>query len=168
MESKILFKETQQFRQWWVWLIVLIVSGVIAYNIFEIIPKLEIGDYNKTQLNTGFVVILIFITTVLLLITIKLQTLVKEDGIYIKFFPFHLSFKKYKWERINKCFIREYKPISEFGGWGYRFGVAGKALNVSGNKGLQLEFTNNKRLLIGTNKPTELEDVLKGIEALKT
>jgi hypothetical protein len=36
----------------------------------------------------------------------------------------------------------------------------GKAFNVSGNKGLQLEFNDGRKLLIGTSKPEELEAFL--------
>jgi hypothetical protein len=41
------------------------------------------------------------------------------------------------------------------------------AYNISGDKGLQLEFTDNKKLLIGTNKPEELNEVLSKIGQLK-
>jgi hypothetical protein len=38
----------------------------------------------------------------------------------------------------------------EYGGWGIKYGKMGKAYNVSGNRGVQLEFTDGKRLLIGS------------------
>ena len=58
----------------------------------------------------------------------------------------------------------------EYGGWGLRYGFFGKgrALNVSGNTGLQIEFNNGKRLLIGTNKPRELKEVLTKLNQIKT
>lgn len=40
----------------------------------------------------------------------------------------------------------------DYGGWGIRYGRKGKAFNVFGSRGLQLEFTNGKRLLIGSQK----------------
>ena len=66
---------------------------------------------------------------------------------------------------MSKCYVREYSPIAEYGGWGLRGGFFGKgsALNVSGNKGLQLELKNNKKILIGTNKPKELSETLSKI-----
>ncbi|MDQ1088364.1 hypothetical protein [Siphonobacter sp. SORGH_AS_1065] len=59
--------------------------------------------------------------------------------------------------------------MTEYGGWGLRLGLFGKgiAFNVSGNKGLQLEFIDHKKLLIGTNKPEELTKVLSEIGQLK-
>ena len=43
----------------------------------------------------------------------------------------------------------------------------GEALNVSGNKGLQLQLEDNRRLLIGTNQPDELNAVLIKLGQLK-
>ena len=42
-----------------------------------------------------------------------------------------------------------------------------KAWNISGDKGLQLEFTNQKRLLIGTKQPEALAGALEKIGQLK-
>lgn len=41
------------------------------------------------------------------------------------------------------------------------------AYNTSGNMGLQLEFTDNKKILVGTNKANELSEALKKIGQLK-
>ena len=37
----------------------------------------------------------------------------------------------------------------------------GKAYNVSGNEGVQLELTNGKRILIGSQRADELADAIK-------
>jgi hypothetical protein len=70
---------------------------------------------------------------------------------------------------LTKSYVRQYSAITEYGGWGLRLGLFGKgqAYNVSGDKGIQLEFTNNKKLLIGTNKAEELTAVLKKIGQIK-
>ena len=52
--------------------------------------------------------------------------------------------------------MRKYSPLREFGGWGYRVGPGGKAFNMQGNMGLQLEMMGGEKLLIGTRKPEEL------------
>jgi|SRR3954447_2251190 hypothetical protein len=105
----------------------------------------------------------------ILFINFRLETQIKKDGVYVRFFPFHLSFRHYNWDKVSKSFVRQYNPIGEYGGWGLRLGLfgKGKALSVSGDKGLQLEFTDNKKLLIGTNKPEELTEALKKIGQLK-
>ena len=78
----------------------------------------------------------------------------------------NLKFKFYDWKNISKSYIRQYQPIIEYGGWGIRIGLFGKgrAFNVRGNKGLQLEFKDNNKLLIGSNNSEELERVLITLE----
>ncbi len=70
-----------------------------------------------------------------------------------------------KWEDISKAYIREYKPVAEYGGWGVRgfFSSSGRAYNVSGNVGLQVELKNGKKILIGTQKQETIEELLARI-----
>jgi len=170
MKEKILFSERQQFRQWWVWALMLVLNGIF---LFALIDQLIFNDPFGSQptsdggLFIGFAIILA--VTVLFWI-LRLETKVKEDGIYVKFFPFHTRFKRYDWELLKKAYVRHYSPIAEYGGWGIRWGLfgSGNAYNVSGNKGLQLEFTNNKsKLLIGTQKPEALQEILLQLKQYK-
>lgn len=111
----------------------------------------------------------ISIILTLLFVMLRLDTVIKEDGIYVRIFPLRLTFKHYAWNDLTKSFVRQYAPIAEFGGWGMRLGLfgRGKAFTVSGNSGLQLEFNNKKKLLIGTNKPDELSGILIQLGQLK-
>lgn len=95
-----------------------------------------------------------------LLLSIRLTTRISSEGIFVKLFPFHLTFRYYPWKMISKTEVRQYSPIKEFGGWGYRWGFGGTAMNISGNMGLQLELTDGKKLLIGTQRPDDLRAVL--------
>jgi hypothetical protein len=167
MEKEILFSETQKFRQWWLWLIMVFVCGIMAFVIFQIMSRQE---FKSDPLPLIIIVssgVFILLPTILLLFNMKLETQIRKDGIYVKFFPFHLSFKEYKWNDVRKSYVRQYNPMSEYGGWGLRWGLAGKAFNVSGDKGLQLEFLDNKKVLIGTNKAEELKATLLHINQLK-
>jgi hypothetical protein len=64
---------------------------------------------------------------------------------------------------LIKCYVRKYNAIAEYGGWGWRLGLFGKgtAYNISGNEGLQLEFINGKKLLIGTQKLEALSGIVE-------
>ena len=84
----------------------------------------------------------------------KLITEIKKDGIQITFTPFTnfiIPFNK-----IRSYKIRKYRPILEYGGWGIRFNRTGKAYTVSGKIGLQIELSNGKEILIGTENPEKL------------
>lgn len=169
MNKEILFRETQKFRQWWLWLILMGINGLFLFGVFmQVIGGQKFGDkpMSDSQLITAtfFTIILTLLFT-----SIRLETIIKNDGIYVRFFPLHLKFKHYSWERLTKSYIRQYSAISEYGGWGLRIGIFGKgnAYNVSGDDGLQLEFIDNKKLLIGTNKPDDLTQILQKIGQLK-
>lgn len=169
MTNETMFTEQQRFKQWWLWLILLAVNGLFLFGVFkQVIGGQQFG--NNSMSNTGLLIAtsLISILT-LLFVSFRLDTTIKKDGIYVRFFPFHFKYKHYAWETLTKSYVRTYSPISEYGGWGLRLGLfgKGKAYNVSGDKGLQLEFSTNEQLLIGTNKPEELTATLIKIGQLK-
>jgi hypothetical protein len=77
------------------------------------------------------------------------------DGIYIRFFPFHFSYKEIAFHDLKSFEVRTYNALREYGGWGIRYGPQGKAYNVGGNRGVQLVLADGKRILIGSQKPEE-------------
>ncbi len=170
MENKVLFTETQRFRQWWFWLVLVLINRI---NIWFLIKKYV---YKETFTNSAyhnssgleFATLITLLVTILILI-IKLETIIQTDQIEIRFFPFHLSFRKYPNNTIESAFVRTYNPITEYGGWGIRLGLfgKGKAFNVSGNQGIQLVFNGGRKLLIGTQKPDEASAVLQKAGYLK-
>ena len=160
MNQSLLFTETQKFKQWWIWLLLLGLNGTILFGIYQqLFLDQQFG--NKPLSDVGLIVTGIFISLItIVFLLFKLETQIKENGIYVRFFPIHISFQFYTWESISKLEVREYKPISDYGGWGIRGFRKNRALNVSGNIGLQLEFKDGKKLLIGTTKSDELSDVI--------
>jgi hypothetical protein len=168
-DKDILFYEKQQFRQWWIWLLLVVLNAPFAAGIIKQIGWGQpFGDMPMSNTQLICAASTIILVTIFIL-TIRLETTIKPDGIYVQFFPFHFKYKYYSWSSLTKSYVRQYSPIGEYGGWGLRLGVFGKgqAYNISGDKGLQLEFTTGQRLLIGTNKPEELNTVLISIGQLK-
>jgi hypothetical protein len=161
MNQSLLFAETQKFKQWWIWVILIGINGTILFGIYQqLFLDQQFG--NNPLSDVGLIVTGIFISLLtIVFLLFKLETQIKEDGIYVRFFPIHISFRFYTWESISKHEVREYKPILEYGGWGIRGFRKNRALNVSGNIGLQLEFKDGKKLLIGTTKSDELSDVIQ-------
>ena len=160
MENEILFSERQRFKQIWLWLILLVVNGLFIFGLTkQVIFGHQFGD--KSISNIGLIIVTI-LTLLLsfLFFNLRLETKIKADGIYVRFFPFHLTFKYYPWDKLNQSFVRQYNPIGEFGGWGLRGFGKNRALNVSGDKGIQLVTQNGSKILIGTNKAEEATEIL--------
>lgn len=145
------FIETQKVKQAWV--IVLMLSLTI-FSILNFV-KMPLSFASIAPLT------IIFLGN-LLLISLKLTTLINKEGIYIQLFPLHFKTLYVNWSDIATIEVRKYKPIMEYGGWGYRYSFNnGKAYNISGNMGLQLVLKNGDKILIGTQKPEELLAFLK-------
>ena len=159
-----IFNETQRFNQWWMQLINI---GLLAFLLFSAynwyIAGEATGNVSSTDTTAQIAVVLSIVPVLLLLYSIKLKTSIDEIGIHYQFFPFHFSKKTVRWAELDNCYVRTYSPISEYGGWGYRvsFGKKGKALNVKGNRGIQLEPKTGKKLLIGTQKEEEAKQVIQ-------
>ena len=154
------FKEEQRFTQ--TWLIVLLAFSLIV-PIVIIIKEIMTEDI-IVSIKQNIVIIFALIIAITPIFFFKLTTRIDEKGVYYQFFPFHFSLKLISWNEISKAYIRTYNPISDYGGWGLKGGWSkskGKALNVSGDIGMQLVLKNGKKLLIGTKKSDEIKQVLK-------
>jgi len=156
-----LYRETQFLRQLWLWALVLFISLISLYGVFQqLVLKVPFGN-NPAPDSIMIVLAVIFgIGLPLFMYTTNLTTEIRSDGLYVRFFPFHLSFHRIAVEEIQRYEACTYSPIKDYGGWGIRFGRKGKAYNVSGNRGVQLELSNGKDLLVGSQKPEELVEAL--------
>ena len=159
------FKEEQRFTQ--SWLIALLGISVIAPIIM--ITKEYLEDNSSMTTNEFILTLVAIIVSLSLIFFFKLTTRIDENGIHYQFFPFHFSLRNIKWSEIEKANVRTYDPIGEYGGWGLKGGAlwnkkSGKAVNVSGDIGIQLELKNGKKLLIGTQKENEAKSVLENYQ----
>lgn len=148
------FNETQRFRQGWLWLI-------IASTL--IVPLAALINHREESLSVWTITIILSIPVliVMLFLSMKLETRVNSAGVYYRFAPFQLKERFIPWNDVENAYIRKYNPILEYGGWGMRSSFNhGKAYNVAGNMGLQLHLRNGRRLLIGTQQPESLQQLL--------
>jgi len=165
-ETELIYREEQKFALWLRWLVVLSMVWIVPLSIFSL---------TKTPPEQGppeiLPIILLIVAGVFVPIAIavlffllKLETEVRPDGLYLRYFPFHINFKRFTTDELSEYYARKYKPIREYGGWGIRCSFRkGNAYNVSGNKGVQLVFKNGKRLLIGSQKAEDLENAIRSI-----
>jgi hypothetical protein len=157
-----IFKEEQRFTQ--TWLKVLLAISIVVPVITVVTKYLE----ENSQMTTNeFVLTLLGISiSIAFIFFFKLKTRIDEVGIQYQFSPFHLKMKIIQWKDIKKVHVRNYDPIGEYGGWGLKGGFfwnkeKGKCVNISGDIGIQVEFKNGKKLLIGTQKKEAATSVLK-------
>ncbi|MEI8280664.1 MAG: hypothetical protein WCG87_12975 [Bacteroidota bacterium] len=156
------FSETQKFRQWWVWVILLV-------SICAAIVGISKGDTHGSNMSKQTVMLITILASlvpiglvVILFVFMKLETKIDGTGVYYRFFPIQMRMQHMEWTDIEQAYVRKYSPIKEYGGWGYRYSFRnGMAYNIAGNMGLQIVKKGGKKILIGTQKPDEVAELLK-------
>ena len=139
------YREVQRFRQRWLWALL----GGIALFMLLLGPVSWVG-------------LVIVSAVAAFLYSLRLETEVRGDGIYIKMWPLHRSFRRISWSEVKRYEPRHYNPLREFGGWGIRW-VPGKiAYNVRGNRGIWIERTDDRSVLIGSQRVEEFVTAIDG------
>lgn len=162
-EQDILFREVQDFRGKFRLLHVFLVIAIAGAFFGVMVAILKSPDKSIESIlgTAGGIIITIGITVLFMML--RLETEIRSDGLYVRYFPFHLSYKKIDPYEVVECFARQYRPVREYGGWGIKCGRGGKAYNVSGDRGVQLVFRDGRRLLIGSQRADELEEAVRSI-----
>lgn len=166
-EAVIIYREEQRFAGWLRWLVNITMAAAVLLSVFAL--RKEFAGQNPPdtpRLITAVIAgIGVPILIAVLFFSLKLETEVRSDGLYVRYIPMHIHFRRFTPDDLSECYARQYKPIREYGGWGIRCGLfgRGRAYNVSGNKGVQLVFNNGKKLLIGSQRAEELEQAIRSI-----
>jgi len=154
MELK--FEEKQKFTQWWLWILLLGITLIPVYGIYQqIILGEPFGD--KPLPDFGLIAFLLFMLAFVgFFWKMELRTNIDKEVISVKFFPF--TNKEIKWEEISHAKVVNYGFV---GGWGVRVGTKyGTVYNTNGKIGLALELKNGKKLCIGTQREEELNKII--------
>ena len=154
--ANFVFKETQRFNQPWIWAILLLVVGITFYGI--IIQSSEGWDVVIPIMIIGLVIILFFI--------LQLKTRIDENGLTFSFFPL-IGKRTYSIDQIEKLELIEYNSLIKFGGWGIRYNFNMWGYNVGGKHGLIITLK-DKKFLIGTQKPKELQKAIDQFKQSKS
>jgi len=160
-KMKIKFKGEQKFTQWWLWLILI---GIGIIPVFGVYKQLIIGEKfgDKPMPDFGLILFCVFSFSLIAMFwLIRLKTDIDENGIRMNFFPF--AKKRVFWKEVKSAEIVNYGFV---GGWGVRLWTKyGTVYNTNGNKGLAIELVNGGKFLIGTQKETELNEIVTRVNS---
>jgi hypothetical protein len=166
-----IFKETQKFGQPWIWVLLgsvgLLTIGIFGTGIYQqIIMGHKFG--NNPMSDTGLIIVFSLVTLLNISIFLlfgfaRLTTIIDKMGIEYQFRPFHLSPHLIYWNMIENYKVIKYDPLKDYGGWGIKSNKQGKAYTLSGDKGLLIYLKSGKKIMIGTQKDSELTDFLAKI-----
>jgi len=161
-EEQILFWERQHFRQVWLWVVLLGVAAIFwAGFIAQVLLSNSFGGKPASDVQLSVLFGLMGIALPLFFYRMSLTTVVQPGELQVRFWPFVLRPVRIPLHTLRNYERITYNPVKDYGGWGIRWGIKGKAYNVSGNEGVLLHFYDKKPLLIGSQRAGELFEAVR-------
>ena len=151
----VLFREKQPFRLGHARIALAMPPAVLAViSCRQIFFHHPWGNPPVTNGNLLFLAILTLLVY-LRLITVRLVTELRPEQLSVAMKGF--------WRRtripladIRTAAVVEYDPVAEYHGYGIRSGPRGQAYIASGNQAVQLELTDGRKLLVGSQQSKEV------------
>ena len=155
------FYEEQRFRHPLLLLVILFIVAMSWYAfVQQIIQKRPFGTNPAPDAVVWGLWAVFGIAFPIFFLALKMTTEVRPDALFVRFVPGHR--RAIRLDEIKSVEVREYRPLRDYGGWGIRYSSKqGMAYSVSGTKGIQLELTSGKRILIGSQMPDRLANILR-------
>ena len=157
-KDEILFQETQRFKQWWMWLLIISPMGFGLYGIFEqIILGQSFGD--KPMSDQGLVVFTLFgLAFAYFFWCHRLTLTITKKGIHVQFYPYVKKFVP--WEKVTSMQIVDH-GFTDAMGWGIRLWTKyGTVYNVKFGDGLYVQQEDKTKFLVSTDRRAALGKLL--------
>lgn len=161
--QKIYYKEEQRFRQWWTWILLIVLCVVTVIPLWtglyrQVSAGIPYGD--RPAGDAELAAITTFVTLLMggilwLFSAMKLQVEISDNGLRFRYPPLVRKWREIGKDEIVRYEVGKYNPVVDYGGWGIRIGFLKrkKAYNVSGNLGLHLSLISGRTILLGTRRP---------------
>ncbi|HWJ92568.1 MAG TPA: hypothetical protein VNR87_15730 [Flavisolibacter sp.] len=137
-----------------------VILAVLAFHIIRLKGRIDESD-TLLFIGSGLCLLIAIATGM------RMVTQIRTDGVYVKFPPFQPGFSRFIWENIQDIEVRKFNALSEFNGWGIKYGLSGKGYVVAGDTGIQLILRDHSRVLISTHKAAEVIQVLRSLNRLR-
>ena len=154
--GQILFREVQEFRQTWLWLL-LAFAGLAS--LLPAVMLIQTPTQQETPLPAWCIPLIFSIQVINMgcFYYTRFETVLTTEGIYYRWTPW---FRKYRF--LPKASVKEVQtlkyPYFKFGshkrkGFGY-------VHHVNGNKGFRITLADNKMFYLGTQKINTVDSIL--------
>ena len=158
--AKVVFQEIQRFRQIWIWVLILGISTFSIGSLFFLEDKAPL-----TLMDLAFPIGMVLLLNVLFL-SFTLSTRMEEDSLSYRFFPF-TRWRTFRNEEVETIDLVEYNGLWEYGGWGIKWNGDTWSYTTGGKWGIIVKTT-DKKILLGTQKPEEVRQVINEFKARKS
>ena len=159
-ETSFVFIEVQRYRRVWMWVLLGLAFGTLAVIAVAQWADMPLVEAYRLSLPSLFLLGMMILLLAVVVYQAHLIAKIDDHGIRFRLFPFQWFYQHIKWRDVEEVYIREYDAIVEYGGWGVKYGQPGKSYTISGRFGIQLVLADDRRILIGTHRPIELEQLI--------
>lgn len=143
--------EWREVQRFWQNKVVLVIGGVAAVAAIAGSGALTLNVAVEDAVAAAPLAVIVI---VVLAACMGLITELRQDAVKVWLWP--VFWRTIRYDDIVEAEARRYNPITEYGGWGLRWGISGQAWNVSGRYGVQLVLRDGRRVLIGSRDAEEL------------
>jgi hypothetical protein len=152
------FYEQQRYKNMVLLSIVILAEVILAYySLDEVLSDNLWGSKQETSWIIILVTLLIPTPMLLAFMFIRLDTIVTEEGIFYRWFPFHRNYEMILWDNVKEVFVVDMKNV----GFRWRFTNKYDETNFPGSDyALLILMKSGRKKLIGTRKAEELNRVL--------
>jgi hypothetical protein len=154
------FHEVQALRQWHIRIVLALPPAALLFiTVRQVVFHHPWGAHPFSD--SGLIFLTILLTAVYFrLITVRLVTDVNSREIIVGLRGL------WRRRRILLSAVRSAEPIEynplDYGGYGIRSGPRGLAYIADGNRAVQLELNDGRKLLIGSQRPADLARAITG------
>lgn len=100
---------------------------------------------------------LFIIAIYFLVFEMKAETRIDTQGISYKYWPMVPKWKLIPWREIESTEVRKITPLTDYGGWGYKFGKSGGGIILS-DEALIIKRKGKKNFVISTRQSARLQN----------
>jgi hypothetical protein len=105
----------------------------------------------------GLLVGVLVVLVAVVVLFLQLETTLAGDTLTVRFGWLPVFQKRIALRDVEHAEVCSYRPIRDFGGWGWRYGRGGvQAFTVQGHSGVCLTMRDGRRYLIGSDRGQEL------------
>ena len=153
--APIVFHEEQAFRQWHAMLVLAMPPAALIFvTVRQLVWHHPRGTPPVSNGGLLFLAVLLVLVYVRL-ITVRLVTELRPAEITVGLRGLWRK-RKIPLNSVRTARAVEYDPIRDFGGYGIRSGLRGRAYIARGNRGVELELQDGRKVLIGSQDPARL------------
>lgn len=153
------FNESQTYRGTWI-MYLMLMTEIPMLVLVTVLLLNSAEDPSEAMLHLVIIFSIMAIAFALLM-TIKLDVRLDHKGIHYKYFPFINNWRLIPKSDIISIEVIKYNPISDYGGWGLKGNKTTKAYSIVGDMGILLDVGEEKKLMVGTQRGSELSVFIK-------